>query len=394
MTHRSNISRRTFVKQAAAGSLALAAAPAIVTASKTDSATDVGKHVIGAGDHRYECDHHWAQLPDKYAWQTTHNVAVDSGGLVYVIHEGRLDQPDHPAIFVFDADGKFVRAFGSQFQGGGHGLEARQEGSDEFLYVTAYQSKRSFAKLTLDGETVWHKYAPMEAGIYAKGEDIQPRSDSPWGNDRFLPTNFAFHPDGGFYLADGYGGWCIHRYDADGNWLSKFGKPSDDKKADGSFHTPHGLWLDNRPEPQASSSERKTSAPEPETSAPGDPRIIVTDRANARLQWFTPDGQHLRTQEGFLLPANADVRGDLLLIPDLVGRVFLLDGNNEVVAQLGDDHERMAAEGGKKVIRGDESKWRPGKFVHPHDACFDAEGNIYVAEWVQRGRISKLCKLA
>jgi hypothetical protein len=376
----SHISRRTFVQQAAAGTLALAAAPAVVTASKTDSTTDVGKTIIGDGDHRYEVDHHWAQLPDKYTWQTTHNVAVDGQGLVYVIHEGRFDQKDHPSIFVFDADGKFVRAFAPQFQGGGHGLEVHQEGGEEFLYVTGYQQIRAFAKLTLKGETVWHKYAPMEAGIYAAGEDLAPRQekDNPWGRDRFMPTNFAFCPSGGFYLADGYGGYCIHCYDAEGNWVSKFGKPSDDQDADGTFDTPHGVWIDNRPEPGA--------------SATGEPKVIVTDRANARLQWFTLEGKHLRTQDGFLLPANADTYGELLLIPDLVGRVFLLNGKNEVVAQLGDDHERIAAD--KKNIRADESLWRPGKFVHPHDACFDADGNIYVAEWVQRGRISKLRKLA
>jgi hypothetical protein len=374
MAHRSSISRRSFVKQTAAGVAALAAVPAVVTASKTDSATDVGKTVIGAGDHRYEVDHHWAQLPDKYAWQTTHNVAVDGNGLVYVIHEGRYDQKDHPAIFVFDADGKYVDSFGPQFQGGGHGLEVHKEGGEEFLYVTAYQQCRSFAKLTLKGDTVWHKYAPMEAGIYAEGEDKAPRKkdDNPWGHNHFLPTNFAFHPDGGFYLADGYGAWCIHRYDAEGNWLSKFGKPSDASDADGTFDTPHGVWIDNRD---------------------GEPKVLVTDRANARLQWFALDGKHLRTQTGFLLPANADIRGEVLLIPDLVGCVFLLDGKNEVVARLGDDHERLAADA-KKTIRGDESQWIAGKFVHPHDACFDHDGNIYVAEWVQRGRISKLRKLA
>jgi hypothetical protein len=388
MSRRSNISRRHFVQHAAAGTLALAAAPAVVTASKTDSTADVGKHVIGQGDHRYEVDHHWAQLPDKYTWQTTHNVAVDGQGLVYVIHEGHFDKKDHPSIFVFDPEGKFVRAFAPQFQGGGHGLEVHKEGGEEFLYVTGYQQIRAFAKLALKGETVWHKHAPMEAGIYAAGEDKAPRKkdDNPWGRDRFMPTNFAFHPDSGFYLADGYGGWCIHRYDAEGNWLSKFGKPSDDKDANGTFDTPHGIWIDNRQEPGASATQ------EPGASATGEPKIIVTDRANARLQWFTLDGQHLRTQDGFLLPANADAHGELLLIPDLVGRVFLLNGKNEVVAQLGDDHERIAAD--KKNIRADESLWRPGKFIHPHDACFDAEGNIYVAEWVQRGRVSKLKKLA
>ncbi len=367
---RTPVSRRTFVKQAAAGSLAALAAPAIVAAAKGDAK----KPVVGSGEHQYEANHAWAQLPDKYTWQTTHNVAIGRDGLVYIIHEGKIDQADHPSIFVFDPDGKFVRAFGQEFQGGGHGLELRQEGSDEFVYATAYQQKRSFAKLTPTGETVWHKYAPMEAGGYAEGENVSPRKkgDNPWGRDRFHPTNFAFLPDGGFFLADGYGSWRIHRYDKDAKWLSSFGKPSEGaSKPDGSFNTPHGLWIDNRAK---------------------EPSLVVTDRANARLQWFTLAGEHQHTQDGFLLPANADVRGEVLLIPDLVGRVTLLNGKNEVIAQLGDDSERMKADA-SKAIRGDESKWTDGKFVHPHDACFDADGNIYVAEWVARGRITKLRKL-
>jgi len=44
-------------------------------------------------------------------------------------------------------------------------------------------------------------------------------------------------------------------------------------------------------------------------------------------------------------------------------------------------------------IRGDSKQWIPGKFVHPHDACFDAKGNIYVAEWVATGRVSMLKKV-
>ncbi|QDT75071.1 NHL repeat-containing protein [Lacipirellula limnantheis] len=364
-----SLTRRTFVQQAAAGSLALVAAPALVTAAKSDAK----RPIVGVGDHQYEVDHHWAKLPAKFTWQTTHNVAVGSDGSVYVIHEGRPDQPDHPSIFVFDPEGNYIRSFGSQFQGGGHGLEVRQEGSDDFVYATAYQMKRSFAKLTPDGETVWHKFAPMEAGGYAEGENVLPRTDNPWGRDRFHPTNYAFLPDGGFYLADGYGSFRMHRYDADGKWLSSFGKPSDgDKPADGAFNTPHGVWIDARGD---------------------EPLVVVADRANKRLQWFTLDGEHRRTQDGFLLPANVDSQGELLLVPDLVGRVTLLNGKNEVVSHLGDDSERMKADA-NFAIRGDEKQWNAGKFVHPHDACFDADGNIYVAEWVGSGRVSKLKKLS
>jgi hypothetical protein len=32
----------------------------------------------------------------------------------------------------------------------------------------------------------------------------------------------------------------------------------------------------------------------------------------------------------------------------------------------------------------------PGKFVAPHGACFDHKGNIFVVEWVEIGRVTKL----
>lgn len=359
--------RRTFVKQAAGGALAALTAPAIAPANKTGG----GPTIVGEGNHRYEANHRWAKLVRHYSWQTTHDVAIDSQGYVYVIHEGRFDWKGHPSIFVFDPDGTFVRAFGHQFQGGGHGLEVRREGSEDFVYVAAYQQPRSFAKLTTKGELVWRKFAPMESRLYAEGEDQPPVIANPWGRDRFHPTNFAFHPDGGFYLADGYGSFRVHRYDADGKWLSMFGAPSDTTKADGTFDTPHGIWIDSRR---------------------SEPLILIGDRANKRLQWFTLGGEHVRTLDGFLLPANIDVRGDVLLIPDLVGRVTLLDADNQVLVHLGDDSQRITAENGNFKIREDESKWTAGKFVHPHDACFDAEGNIYVTEWVRTGRVTKLTK--
>lgn len=356
------LKRRTFMSLAAAGATVLAA-PRIVTASKTAAET-----IIGEGEHRYRVNHRWAQLPDKFTWQTTHNVAVDSAANVYVIHEGRGDQKDHPSIFVFDKDGRYVRSFGSQFQGGGHGIEVRREGSEEFLYVCAYQRIKSFAKLTLKGETVWQQYAPMESGKYAEGEAELAKAGkieakNAWGRDKFLPTNFAFLDDGGFYLADGYGAFLIHRYDKDGKWQSCFGGPGEGA---GKFNTAHGLWIDRRG---------------------SEPIIVVTDRAHNTLQRFKLDGTYIDTIDGFGLPANIDVRGDLMLVPELKARVTLLDKNNRVVAQLGADVERLNE---IKDLRGKPDQWQDGKFVHPHDACFDAEGNIFVAEWVATGRITKL----
>lgn len=359
------LSRRTFLHTTGLASAALAF-PRVLTAAKGDT-----QLVVGSGAHTYEVQHNWVTLPDRFSWQTTHNVAFDREGLLYVIHEGRSNQPDHPAIFVFDADGKYVRSFGKQFQGGGHGLEVRTEGSEQFLYVTGYQRLKNFAKLTLTGEPVWEKRAPMDSKLYLPGEDTAPKQR--WGRDAFMPTNTAFLDDGGFFVADGYGSYTIHRYDKDGNWLSYFGKPG---KEDGEFNLPHGIWIDSRPGREKS--------------------VVVADRANGRLQWFTIAGKHLKTLGGFILPANIDQFGDTLLVPDLSARVTLLDRDDNLI-HLGEDpawREQVMADDRKlrRAPRGEG--WQSGRFLHPHDACFDAAGNIIVAEWVDTGRITRLRKLS
>jgi hypothetical protein len=339
----STISRRRFIATTA---LAAIAAPRVLTAQKSEK-----QLVIGEGEHRYEVLHNWAQLPDKYSWQTTHNVAVDREGLLYVIHEGRENLKDHPSIFVFDAKGKFVRAFGNQFQGGGHGLEVITEGKEQFLYVTGYQQLKNFAKLTLKGEMVWEKRAPMDSKLYPANEDTKPAKR--WGRDAFMPTNYAFLPDGSFYLADGYGSFRIHR-----------------------FNTPHGVWIDNRPGRDVS--------------------VVVADRANKRLQWFTLEGKHLKTLDGFILPANLDTHKDVMLVPDLSARITLLGKDDKVITHLGEDpawREQVLKDGMKMRGSSTGEEWVSGKFLHPHDACFDPAGNIFVAEWVHTGRITKLRKV-
>ncbi len=356
------LSRRRFLAATTAATVATIAAPAVLTASKTDKQV-----ILGEGDYRYEVIHNWPQLPAKFHWQTTHNVAVDSQGFVYVMHEGRVNEPDHPSIFVFDPEGRYVRSFGNQYQGGGHGIEVRMEDDgQEYLYVCGYQQVKAFSKLDLKGEVVWHKHAPMQSEVYAAGEDTDPKKV--WGRNRFMPTNFAFLPGGDFFLTDGYGSYYIHRYDKDGNWKSKMGGPG---AGQGKFNLPHGIWIDNRPGRES--------------------QIVVCDRAHHTLQYLTLDGKYIETLTGYGLPANCDTYEDLLLVPELHARLTLLGKDNKVVARLGADVKRITSQRG---IRNDEAKWIDGKFVHPHDACFDNNGNILVAEWVNTGRISKLNRLA
>ena len=346
-------SRRSFLKSVGAGALASTAAPAFLYA--TDKA-GTKNAIIGEGEHRYECIHGWGQLPESIQWGETHGVAVDEAGLIYVKHRSHTPVPVD-AIVVFDPDGKYVHSFGKEYHGGGHGIDIRKEGGEEFLYLCDVKN-RVVAKTTLKGEQVWKICYPLEPKLYQKVP-------------QFSPTNVAFHPDGGFYVADGYGSHFIHQYDANAKWIRSWGGMGDEP---GQFKTPHGIWLDNRPGREVS--------------------LVVADRANSRLQYFTLDGQHLGFVKEVSFPAHFDIRGTELLVPDLHARVSIFDKDNKVVTHLGYDPEWTKAVLDGFKMRTQPERWENGKFIHPHDACYDKEGNIFVVEWVLTGRVTKLRKVS
>lgn len=312
--------------------------------------------VIGEGPFKFECQHYWGELPQGHTYGgASHGVAFDSAGLVYVSHQGKPG-----SVFVFDPAGKFVRAIGHIHEGTGHGIDIRREGNEEFIYLAANGSgpNGGIAKLTLKGEVVWRKNGPPESHKYDDGKG--------WNF-----TNISFTPDGGFHAGDGYGRNFIHRYDKDGNYLCSFGGSGADK---GQFKTPHGHWLDARD---------------------GTPKLAVCDRANNRIQYMTMDGQYLGVVPNIDGPASLDIRGDIMLCTEVfIGRLAFLDAKNNVVCRLNDDPAWIKAIKETPNFRGLRDKWKDGKFVHPHDAAFDKDGNVFVAEWVVQGRVTKLRKVS
>ena len=340
-------SRRTFMKKVSTG----LAAPLILGA---DNKSGSQKPILGEGDHKYEVTHDWGELPADIKYGNTHGVCEDSHGHIYIHHTVFATSEKSDSMVVFDHKGKFVKSWGAEFKGGAHGLLIRKEGKQEFLYLC--DTKRGLmVKTTLDGEEVFTLGYPKEAEPYAK-EPI-----------KYSPTNLAIAPNGDIYIGDGYGSSYINQYDSSGKYIRTFGGKG---KEAGQLDCPHGIILDARG---------------------SEPNLTVADRSNKRLQRFTLDGKHIDFVEDFPAPCHFNIykNGDVV-VPDLFARVTLLDSNNKVIEQLGDDSQSKYMET-RKLTR---DHFTPGKFVCPHGACFDHAGNIFVVEWVEVGRVTKLTKVS
>ena len=335
-------SRRTFL--AAAG--AAIAFPAVLTAAKSGR----DPVILGEGEHRYECIHDWAQVPAHIRFGNTHGVAEDSAGRIYVKHtvHATSDSPD--AVVVFDDAGKFVTSWGAEFKGGAHGLHLQKEPGGEFLYLCD-PARGLVVKTTLDGEDVFRLGVPDASGLYNDASE-------------YHPTNIAVAPNGDFYVADGYGKSWIHVYNAKAEYLRSFGGPGNQR---GQLACPHGLMVDTRG---------------------AQPELIVADRSNRRIHRFSLDGRVLGlVTDELRSPCHFHTRGHDLLIPDLEARVSIFDASNKLVTHLGDGTDYgLRAEPRERFV--------PGKFIAPHGAIFDHAGNIFVVEWVEVGRVTKLRRLA
>ena len=96
-------------------------------------------------------------------------------------------------------------------------------------------------------------------------------------------------------------------------------------------------------------------------------------------------------------PSGFATHDNLMVIAELKARVLLVDVEDKLVASLGGDPEVADTEGWPNDLDDTGKPIRPkslayGKFNSPHGMAVDAEGNIYVAEWLVGGRHIKLAK--
>ncbi len=404
--------RRTFL---AAG----AVAPFVWASNKSGTKNPI----LGSGEYQYECIHDWGDLPPNIKYGNTHSVVEDQEGHIYIHHTVHATSQSPDSVVVFDPKGRFVRSWGAMFRGGAHGLFWAKEGKTEYLYFCD-EKHGIVTKRTLKGEEVWTMGYPQDSPIYQKG----PGAKGPGGAAglNYRPTNFALAPNLDFWVGDGYGSYYMFHYSQASSTsypklVKTFGGPPA-SQAEGGGRGPGagggrgrgaGRGGEKGGPPQAAAGRGRGPANPPPVGQPGVPRdvpiesmnnphgnmvdlrdpanpiLLVADRGNNRIVRYKLDDTPIDVIAGTKSPCYFHTHGDIVVVPDLQARVTLLDKNDKIILHLGEPTVPNPPR-----TTENRADFVAGQFVQPHGAVFDRTGNIFVTEWVEIGRVTKLRKLS
>jgi len=158
----------------------------------------------------------------------------------------------------------------------------------------------------------------------------------------------------------------VLKFDKDRKFVKAFGGPGEEE---GKFKTCHGIALDTRQ---------------------GKPLLLVCNRNNNRVEYWDLDGNFVKViQKDLRMPAAVHIRGNYAVIPELQGRVTVLDKDGTIVAQVGDNPKAdQRANFGLP-----QDQWKDGICNSPHGASIDKDGNLIVSEWSKFGHLHKFSRV-
>ncbi|QDU07420.1 6-bladed beta-propeller [Gimesia aquarii] len=273
-------------------------------------------------------------------------VVIDKAGNIYT--SARI------GVIVFSPDGKVVRRFLGDEYSNIHDMEIRDEADGEFIYGARNANAEGIKFNAETGEIVLKLPFPKESGLNLK---------------KFNPTAITVAPNGDIILADGYASNHIFKFDKNGKYLKHFGKKGNGLKE---FNTAHGMTLDTRYNP---------------------PRLLICDRNHkpkGRLLHYDLDGNFMDVViTGLGMPTSASIQGEFVSVPDLHGRLVILDKSNTIMAVLGHNSDPKT----RVNFNVPQDKWREGIFSGTHGSYWDKDGNLYVQDWNVSGRLMKLVRV-
>lgn len=275
-------------------------------------------------------------------------------GSVVVDKEGNIYTSAHAGVFVFSPDGQVLRSFKGDKYSDIHDMKIREEADGEFIYGARNVAAEGIKFNARTGDIVLKLPFPQESGLKL---------------EKFSPTAMTVAPNGDIYLSDGYASNHIFKFDKAGKYQTYFGTKGNGLKE---FNTAHGMTLDTRYSP---------------------PRLLICDRNHqpkGRLLHYSLGGEFIdEVITGLGMPTSAVVQGDYVSVPDLHGRLVILDKTNTIVAVLGNNPD--PAKGRNYGIP--QKDWIEGIFSGTHGSSWDKDGNLYVQDWNVAGRIMKLVRV-
>lgn len=303
---------------------------------------------MGCGMMTFDTVPGWGLRPDgSSALGSTHGgVVIDKAGNIYTSAK--------KGVVVFSPDGKVIHSYLGKDYSNLHDMEIRAEGENEFIYGARNNDAEGIKFNVKTGEIVMRLPFPEASGL---------------GLKRFSPTAITVAPNGDIFLSNGYASNHIFKFDKNGKYLMHFGEKGNGMKQ---FNTAHGMTLDTRYEP---------------------PRLLICDRNHqpkGRLLHYDLDGNFLEEViTGLGMPTSVSIQGDFVSVPDLHGRLVVLDKSNTIMAVLGHNPDPKT----RVNFNVPQDKWIEGVFNGTHGSYWDADGNLYVQDWNVDGRIMKLVRV-
>jgi len=312
-------------------------------------AAELAKPVrMGCGIMTFDTVPGWGLGADgKSVLGSTHgSVVIDKAGHIYT--------SSSMGVFVFSPEGEVVRRFLGDEYNNIHDMEIRDEADGEYIYGARNANAEGIKFNAETGAMMLKLPFPKESGLNL---------------EKFSPTAITVAPNGDIFLSDGYASNHIFKFDKTGKYLMHFGEKGNELKQ---FNTAHGMTLDTRYDP---------------------PRLLICDRNHqpkGRLLHYSLEGEYLdEVVTGLGMPTAVAIQGDYVSVPDLHGRLVILDKSNTIIAVLGHNSD-PATRVNHNVP---QDKWIEGIFSGTHGSYWDKEGNLYVQDWNISGRIMKLVRV-
>jgi hypothetical protein len=282
----------------------------------------------------YSVDPKWPQKPDHCQWAEVSGIAVDAKDNVYVYTRGT------PPVQVFDADGKFVRAWGQDTIKSAHHIKIDHESN---VWVADI------------GHHTIQKHTPDGKLLLTIGTPDQPGRDKTHLN---MPTDMAITPKGDVFVSDGYGNARVVHFDRDGKYVKEWGELG---SKPGQFSIPHAICLDSKG------------------------RLYVADRNNVRVQVFDQTGKPLDVWNNLIVPWGFWVtKNDEIWVCGSSPMQWRPEDTTLGCPPKDQVFMKFNADGKLlqlwTVPKGSDGLERPGELNWVHCIAEDSKGNLYAGD--------------